>query len=202
MRIAVRSVARSLGLKNGEQAGGERPLIAFARQRERLDLRERQKGGEIVLAVECAHLRQQALLAWLGRLRLISDRGRRSGDSVDRREIQRRRASERRRGQLEGLDLGRQRRAIGVVGEDRVSVLALGQRRERLALLVEGRRAALIADRGGAQGIAVGVDFQRQRMADARVGRVALVVIVDALAGVAEEDRMTVRPLRLQVFSR
>ena len=39
-------------------------------------------------------------------------------------------------------------RVVGVVGEDRIGVLAFGQRRERLALLVEGRRAPLIADRG------------------------------------------------------
>ena len=109
----------------------------------------------------------------------------------------RRRAAERRRGQFEGLDLGRQRRAIGVVGEDRVGELALGQRRERLALLVEGGRTTLIADRGGTKDIAVGVDCKRQRMADARIGRVALIVIVDGLARVAEEHRVAVRPLRL-----
>jgi hypothetical protein len=131
------------------------------------------------------------------RLRLIGDGRRRRRDGVDCCEVERGRASERRRGQFEGLDLGGQRRAISIVGEDRVGELALGQRRERLALFVEGGHAALIADRGGTKDIAVGVDFQRQCVTDARVGRVAFVVIVDGLAGVAEEHRVPVRPLRL-----
>ena len=137
-------------------------------------------------------------MAWCGvRLRFVGDRGRRCRDGVDCREVQRGRARERRRRQLEGLDLGRKRRAIGIVGENRIGELVLCQRCEGLALLVEGRRAALIADGGGTKHIGVGVDFQRQRMADTRVGGVALIVIVDGLAGVAEEDRVAVRPLRL-----
>ena len=140
-------------------------------------------------------MRQQALVRLRGvGLRLIGDCRRRRCDGIDGREIQRRRAGKRRRGQFERLGLGRQRRAIGVGGEDRIGVLAFGQRRERLALLVEGRRAPLIADRGLISAHCHRrIDFQGQRMADAGVGRVALVMIVDGLAGVIEKHRMAVR---------
>lgn len=89
-------------------------------------------------------------------------------DGVDLGKTQGSRTLERRCGQFIGLDLGGKRRAIGVVFEDRVRILALGQGRERFALLVEGRNAALVADGNRFQDIAILIGRERQRMADAR----------------------------------
>ena len=50
------------------------------------------------------------------------------------------------------------------------------------------------------QHVAEVIHLQRQRVADARVGRVALVVVADGLAGVGEEDRVAVAALRLQAL--
>ena len=60
------------------------------------------------------------------------------------------------------------------------------------------RRAAPIANGGLLEHVAVGIDFQRQRMLDARVGRVALVVVADRLAGMGEEDGVAVGAPGLQ----
>jgi hypothetical protein len=49
-------------------------------------------------------------------------------------------------------------------------------------LLVEGRHAAPIADRDRFQDIAVIVDREGQRMADAGIGGITLVVIVEGFA--------------------
>ena len=76
--------------------------------------------------------------------------------------------------------------------------MALGQGRERFALLVEGRNAALVADGNRFQDIAILIGRERQRMADARIGRIALVVEGNRLARMREEDCMTVCPARLK----
>ena len=53
-------------------------------------------------------------------------------------------------------------------------------------------RAAPVADGGLLEHVAVGIDLQRQRVLDARIGRVALVVVADRLARVGEEDGVAV----------
>jgi hypothetical protein len=155
---------------------------------------------KIILAVERAQLLDQALLRLSRRrLCLIADLACGSGNRIDRGEIQRRRAFEVRRSQLVGFDLCGERGAIGVVVfKDRVGILALRERRERPLLLVEGRDAALIADDDRLEQVAVIIDCQGQCMADAGIGRVALVMIVDGFAWMSEEDRVAVRSLRLQ----
>ena len=62
--------------------------------------------------------------------------------------------------------------------------------------------AAAVADGGGFQDIAEVVDFQRQRMLDARIGRVALVVVVDRFARMSEEHGMAIVRPRLQALDR
>ena len=47
------------------------------------------------------------------------------------------------------------------------------------------------------QRIAEGIHLQRQRMADARIGRVALVVVAQAFQLMAEIDRVMIAILRL-----
>src|SRR5437879_6291370 len=61
-------------------------------------------------------------------------------------------------------------------------------------------RACARARSGGGtlQHVAVGMDFQSQRVLDAWVARVALVVVADGLARVSKEHPMTVGGLRLQ----
>ena len=111
-------------------------------------------------------------------------------------------------GQLEGERLARQRGAVRRrptsigVGD---AVLGVGEQRGGLLVAV-GRRVgsaaiglpAAVADGGLLEHVAVGVDLQRQRVLDARVGRVALVVVGDRLARVGEEDGVAVGAPRLQ----
>ena len=54
------------------------------------------------------------------------------------------------------------------------------------------RCATAVADGGCLQHVAEAVHLQRQRVLDARIGRVALVVVADGLAGVGEEDGVAV----------
>ena len=60
------------------------------------------------------------------------------------------------------------------------------------------RSAASVADGGLLENVAEVVDLQRQCVLDARIGRVALIVVTDCLAGVDEEDGMPVGATGLQ----
>ena len=60
------------------------------------------------------------------------------------------------------------------------------------------RNAALVADGNRFQDIAILIGRERQRMADARIGRIALVVEGNRLARMREEDCITVCPARLK----
>ena len=53
-------------------------------------------------------------------------------------------------------------------------------------------QASTVPDRGGLQDVTEGIDLQRERVLNARVRRVALVVVGDGLAGVREEHRVPV----------
>ena len=55
-----------------------------------------------------------------------------------------------------------------------------------------------VADRGGLQDVAKFIHFKRQRVLDARVSRVALIVVADGLAGMGEEHGVAVAVVRLQ----
>src|SRR5215212_8284260 len=100
--------------------------------------------------------------------------------------------------------------AVFGVGDERYGLLGLVLRIELiqvrvqyllyLSLLVYDTNllAAAVADGGGLQDVAELVHLQRQRMTDARIYRVALVVVVDGFAGMGEEHRMAVPGLRLQ----
>ncbi len=88
-----------------------------------------------------------------------------------------------------------------VEGEGDV-VLRIGDQRRRLPLsvplLAQRRDAAAVADGGRLEHVAVGVHRQRQGVLEARVGRLALVVIGEGLARVSEEDGMPPLAARLQ----
>jgi hypothetical protein len=76
--------------------------------------------------------------------------------------------------------------------------MAVNQRRQSLLLLVKGRQAALITDGDRLENVAVVVDLERQGMADARIGGITFVVIVEGFARMAEKDGVAIRPLGLK----
>ena len=82
-----------------------------------------------------------------------------------------------------------------------LGVTALGVRDEEPGLLrlvlgrergIRGRRAATIGNSERSQNIAEGINLQCERVADARVGRVALVMVAQSLSGMSKENRMAI----------
>ena len=125
-------------------------------------------------------------------------------------------------GQLERDGLAGQRVAVRINQLNRVAyaVLGVGEQRSGLLCLIAGRepgkagvgnllhlpqrvddadgRAAPVADGGLLQHIAVVIDFESQRVLDAWIGRVALVVEADGFIRVGQEDGVTVAASGLQ----
>ena len=103
-----------------------------------------------------------------------------------------------------GDRLARQWRAVLIGGLDRVGepVFRIGDQRGGLPLLVpvfsQGRAAPAIAHGCLLAHVAVGIHLQGEGVLDSWIGRIALVVIGERFAGVAEEHRMAIPALRLQ----
>src|SRR5690606_17399930 len=113
-------------------------------------------------------------------------------------------------GQLVSTRLARQRSAIGA-GDlvDRVGDAVFGVGDKRLGLLgavlrrqVHVRLATAVGNGGLSQYIAEGVHLQRQRVGDARVAWVALIVIAERFARMGEEDAVAVVAAPLQYADR
>ena len=177
--------------------------------------------AQIVGPIKGAHLLDQAALSAVGgRVFIVDLRVEEVSQSISRgpNKIGALEASGGTRrqvaGQLEGAGLAGQRSAIIIRVEgwivDRIgnAVLGVGDQRLRLRvpIRVRGesgiRLAASVADGDFFQHVAEPVHLQRQRVADARIVRVALVVGADGFAGVNEEDRMAITILRLQLLDR
>ena len=121
--------------------------------------------------------------------------------------------------QLVGSYLRRQWRAVRVRVENCVGVQALAQYSQRPLLsddVVRGQQRvcrvvpATVANGDGLQRIAVGIHRQRHYMADARIGELlvvdvvelTLVVVVDGLARMGEEHRVPVLAFGLKQLDR
>src|SRR5437763_9108913 len=91
----------------------------------------------------------------------------------------------------------------------RVAALRVADEQSRLLRLVfrgqrrVGRRCATaIGDRERLQDVAEGIDVECKRVTDARIGRIALVLVGEDLAGMSEEDRMAIAQPWLQSLER
>ena len=102
-------------------------------------------------------------------------------------------------GQFVGDRFAGQRVAVGAVGLDRVGDKTFGVGDEGFFLFVlvnpvqwAHSRPAAIAGGGLLEHVAVRIDLKGQRVLDTRVGRVALVVVIDRLQRVGKEDSVAV----------
>ena len=87
------------------------------------------------------------------------------------------------------------------------AVLGVGDEDLRLLGLIRWRQVQVrlpspVADGGGLEDVAEVVHLQRQRVADPRIGRLALVVVADRLPGMGEEHGVAVAAPRLQLPDR
>src|SRR5262245_1434260 len=203
-----------------QQSRRESQFVALARQRHRFKLAEGQQShrvipgdAKIVWSVISANpFDQPPLFAIAGRffvLDLLVEDARQTAVLVGLREVGDLKspgvARPRVTGQLIWAALAGQRRAVRIFAINRVGEIVFGVSDEPsgLLVLILLRRKirislpASVADGGGLEYIAELIHFQRQRMADARVGGVALVMVVNGLARMREEDGVSILPARL-----